>query len=406
MMIYFVLAWRNLWRNKQRTLITTGSIFFAVILVLFTRSMQLGSYKHIIANTLQLSTGYVQIQGNGFWDKRSLNNSMEVVDSLFEKVSAIPHITHTVPRIQSFALGSSGDNSRGVIVQAIAPGEENRMSGLSRYVEKGKYLEPESQGIMIGEKLSEYLSITVGDSLILISQGYRGQSAAGIFPVHGIVSMPAPDLDRSIVYMPLKQAQWFFSMPQRITSLVIMIDDPDNLNSVESALRELFGSQYTVMNWRQMLPELVQSIEIDNAGGIIMLGILYIVIGFGVFGTIMMMMMERKREFAILLSVGMKRWRINYMLFLETIMIGLLGTLAGAAVSVPLLLFMRAHPIRLTGQAAEAMREYGFEPLLPFLVEPSIFLNQTITVLSISIIASLYPLWSVYRLKISKTLHA
>jgi len=406
MFMYLKLAWRNLWRNRGRTLITAASVFFAIILVLFTRSMQLGTYDHVIMNTLKLSTGFIQVQGEGFWDKRSLNNSMPLNDSLLRELRGIEHVTMAVPRLESFALGSSGDNTRGVMVTGIAPELEDEMNDLSDRVVKGSYIQPDSQGVVVGQNLAEYLNLGVGDSLVLLSQGYHGVSAAGIFVVTGIVDLSIPELDNRMVYMPLATAQWFFSMPQRVTSLAIMIDDPENLGSIKEQVADYYTNGYDVMNWREMVPELVQSIEIDNAGGIIMLGILYLVIGFGIFGTVMMMVVERRKEFAILLSVGMKRWRMGFIVLLETVTIGVLGTALGALVAIPVLLYMRANPIRLTGGAAEAMMQYGYEPLIPFQVEPDLFINQAIVVFIISLIATSYPLWTILRFKIAEALHA
>ena len=331
---------------------------------------------------------------------------MPLNDSLLRELRGIEHVTMAVPRLESFALGSSGDNTRGVMVTGIAPELEDEMNDLSDRVVKGSYIQPDSQGVVVGQNLAEYLNLGVGDSLVLLSQGYHGVSAAGIFVVTGIVDLSIPELDNRMVYMPLATAQWFFSMPQRVTSLAIMIDDPENLGSIKEQVADYYTNGYDVMNWREMVPELVQSIEIDNAGGIIMLGILYLVIGFGIFGTVMMMVVERRKEFAILLSVGMKRWRMGFIVLLETVTIGVLGTALGALVAIPVLLYMRANPIRLTGGAAEAMMQYGYEPLIPFQVEPDLFINQAIVVFIISLIATSYPLWTILRFKIAEALHA
>lgn len=280
------------------------------------------------------------------------------------------------------------------------------MNNLSERITDGRFLESGDRGVLAGAKLAEYLSLKVNDSLVLISQGYHGASAAGIYPVIGVVDLPVPDLNANVVYMPLEEAQWFFAMPGRVTSLAVMIDDADKLGEVKAEAGDIFSGDYVVLDWEEMLPELVQFIQVDNAGGVIMLGILYLVIGFGIFGTVMMMSAERKREFAVLISIGMKKWRLNLMVFLETVIIGLMGSIAGMLFSIPLLLYMKGHPIKLTGDVAEVMIRYGFEPLIPFLVEPSIFINQTMTVLAISILASLYPLWSTEKIKVSDVLRA
>ncbi len=119
-----------------------------------------------------------------------------------------------------------------------------------------------------------------------------------------------------------------------------------------------------------------------------------------------MMMTEERNGVAILVAVGMKKWRIQLMIIAETAVIGLIGVISGIILTLPILLFLRAHPIKLTGATAEAMLKYGYEPLIPFLVEPQLFYNQIIAVLVIAAIACVYPLWTVSRLKISETLHA
>jgi ABC-type lipoprotein release transport system permease subunit len=404
--MYVILAWRNIRRNVHRTLITVSSVFFAVLLVLFMRSMQRGSYEHIIRNTLSLSTGFIQVHGAGFWEKRNLENSMEVNDSILQKIKDIKHVTSAVSRIESFALASSGQNSRGVAITGINPESEKNMNNLSDRVVKGVYLQSGAIATLIADKLAQYLKVSINDSLVLLSQGFHGAGAAGLYPVKGLVSLPVPDLNAGMLYMTLDEAQYFFTMPGMVTTLAIMIDKPGNLQIVESQIRTMFSDRYEVMNWRQMLPELVQSIEIDNAGGVIMLGILYLVIGFGIFGTVMMMVAERMREFAILISVGMKKWRMGIIVFLETLMVAMIGALLGAIVSLPLLLYMRANPIHLHGDIAEAMIRFGYEPIVPFLLDISLFTNQILVVFVIALFSCIYPWYAILKINLSKELRA
>ena len=232
MSMYFVLAWRNVWRNRNRTLITTASIFFAVILVLFMRSMQLGTYAHI-GNTLRLSTGYMQVQARGFWEKRSVDNTFVSGDSLQSSIASVQHVTMTVPRFEGYALASSGMQSRGVSVQGIDPDLENRMSGLSRHVKKGAYLTGESNGLLIGSKLAGILSISVGDTLVLIGQGFHGMSATGSYPICWHRRPACTRADSRAVFMPLRAAQELFAAENRFTALAVTIDEPQNMQAVK-----------------------------------------------------------------------------------------------------------------------------------------------------------------------------
>jgi ABC-type lipoprotein release transport system permease subunit len=406
MKLFLILAWRNLWRNKQRTLITMGSVFFAVILVLFTRSMQHGTYNHMIENTVRLSTGYLQVQHQDFREKQSLEQSFTYSDSLVRIVDAIEQTTLAVPRIESFALVSSGDKSSGAAVIGIDPDRENEMNGLKQLIDSGAYLQQGGRGALVPAGLAERLAVGVGDTLVMISQGYHGVSAAGAYPVSGILDLPNPDMNRGVVYLPLSEAQWFYGMHDRITSLAVMIGHPRELDHVAETLQQRLAAPFTVVTWRELMPELLQAIQVDNAGGLIMLAILYVVIGFGMFGTVMMMAAERKREFSVLSAVGTKKKVLSMSVALETVTIAALGTLIGVGVSLPVLLYMHANPIELTGNAAAMMAEYGYQPLIPFALDVSLFVTQSLVVFGIALLASAYPIYWITRIRIADALRA
>ena len=178
-MNYLELAWRNIWRNKRRTLITAASIFLAIFLALIMRSMQIGSYARIIDSIVHTYTGYIQVHKKGYWDEKDINNSFVLSDSLLRQVSSIPNVTVATPRLESFALASSGPKTKGVLVIGVQPGMEERLSAADQLVVKGKYLAPSDSGVLLARKLAEYLELKTGDTLVLIGQGYHGVSAAG-----------------------------------------------------------------------------------------------------------------------------------------------------------------------------------------------------------------------------------
>jgi ABC-type lipoprotein release transport system permease subunit len=218
-------------------------------------------------------------------------------------------------------------------------------------------------------------------------------------PIEGIIKFKIPELNKTMVYLSMKYAQWLYSATDRITTLSLMIDQIDNQRAVYDRVNEMFDENYEVMTWAEMMPELVQSIEIDNAGGIIMLGILYVIIGFGIFGTVMMMTAERTKEFGILISIGMKKGRLSLISFLESLFLSFIGVAGGVIVSIPLLYYFNQNPIELSGDMAEMILSYGLEPILPFRFAPNIFIDQFITVFVIALISVSYPLLFIRRLK-------
>jgi len=395
---YFHLAWRNLWRNKRRTLIASASVFFAVFFALAMRSMQEGSYDYMVDASVSMYTGYIQVHAKEYWDKRSIDKSMEISSVKIEQIDSIKHITLVTPRLESFSLISYGNVTKVASVVGIDPEKENLMTDLKSKLISGVYLSDNSKGVMIAEGLAKSLKVEIGDSIVLYGQGYHGITAAAQVQVDGIVKFTLPALNKSMVYLSLEYSQWLYSAPNRITSLSLMIDEASELDEVHSEVSNLFNEKYEVMTWPELMPELVQGIEVDNAGGIIMLGILYVIIGFGIFGTVMMMTAERTKEFGILISVGMKKWRLSLVSLLESLFLSFIGVLAGIIVSIPILYYLNQNPIPLTGEMAELMLKFGLDPIVPFRFAPNIFIDQFLTVIIIAMISALYPLSFIRKL--------
>lgn len=404
MITYIKLAWRNLWRNKKRTLISAASVFFAVILSLIMRSMQKGYYDYMIDSSVRLYTGHIQVHGKNFWEKRSLEESMYYDEDLIQRLKENKNIFEIIPRLETYSLISFGKISKVVQVNGISPEVENNITRLKEKMVEGSYLENNSEGILIAEGLSKMLGVGVGDSVVLYGQGLHGITAAAVVPVIGIVKFAIPDQNKSFTYLSLRYSQDLFSAYDRITSLSILLNDADKIESVKASLKNYFDDSHEIMDWAELSPELVQSIQIDNASGIIMLGILYVVIAFGIFGTIMMMTAERVKEFGILISIGMKKSKLALVTTLETIFVSFIGVAAGALISIPILLYLEKHPIPLTGETADAILAWGFDPIIPFAFYPGIYFAQIWTVLAIAFVSALYPINFIRKLKPSTAL--
>lgn len=208
--------------------------------------------------------------------------------------------------------------------------------------------------------------------------------------------------------MSLSKVQEVFAPyhPNLISALVIDLNNNKDLDEEAKEIHKLLGSKYEVMSWSTMLPEIVQQIEGDNVGGIIMLAILYLIVAFGIFGTVLMMTMERKKEFAIMVAVGMHREKLAIVVCIETIMIGLMGVFSGIIACFPFLKYLYHNPIPLTGETADMMLEFNIEPIMPFSLETFIFTNQGMTILILATLAALYPIVFVIRFKILKAMRS
>jgi len=399
MKLYLILAWRNIWRNKRRTIIAASSIFFAILLAIFTRALQFGIYDHMIDSAVRMYTGYLQIHGKGYWEERTLEKSIEADDKLINQIEKIPFVEIAVPRLENYMLVSSREITKVASVIGIDPERENKMTGLKNKLIAGRYLNDNDQGILIAEGLARLIKVNIGDSVILYGQGIFGITTATVCPVIGVIKFALPDLNNSFIYMPIKFGQNLFSMESKITTISLMLINPRKINEVQSELNKLLNEKFEVMRWEEMMPELVQGIQLDNVSGLIMLLILYIVIAFGIFGTVMMMTAERTKEFGILISIGVKKSKLILITTIETIFIALLGGISGVLISIPLVIYFHNNPIRYSGELEEISLKFGVEPVLPLSTDLSIFLSQTFLVIIIALVSSLYPLNYIRKIK-------
>jgi putative ABC transport system permease protein len=397
-LVYLMLAWRNIWRNKRRSLILISSVVLAVVLALLTRSFQYGFYQRSIDNVVSLYTGYVQVHAPGFWETQSLDESMAHPDSLESAVRKVPHVTAVTARLSTYALVSTDSVTTVGLVVGSDPGGENRVTGLARRLVAGRYLRSDDAGVLLARGLAEHLHAEVGDTVVVLGQGYHGVTAAGKYAVAGLVSFPTPEINNSMVYLTLGEAQLLSGAEDRATAIALLVRGQRDLGAVTHDLRVRLGARYEIMTWEAMMPELVQAIQTDNAAGLIMVLIIYMVIGFGVLGTVLMMTMERTREFGMLVAIGMTRWSLAAISVAESIILSSIGVIVGVLAGVPVIYYFHANPIRLTGAAAEATLRYGFEPIMPTSLDPTILWWQALTILVIVLLADLYPLSLILRL--------
>ncbi len=468
----YLLAWRNLWRNQRRTMITAASVLFAVFFALIMRSMQLGSYDHMFKNAIESYTGYIQIQHENWWDDRTVDNSFTVTDSLRRKLESDKNVVTTIPRFESFALASAENKTKGVMVMGIDPDKENLLSKVhdkkvkyriteevvqeiendDRLPEKTRevvslfkdhsYTNAErllmdlkiskdkketylpileshaffkngdihmgEPGVWLGDNLSRYLGMEIGDTLVLISQGYHATTAAGKYEIKGIVRQPVPDVDSRVVYMPVDMARQFYNAGQNLTSIAVHLEKNDEKEVAETRARlaEKLEEPLVVKDWKEMNELLIQQMEADNKSGMIMIAILYLVIAFGVFGTILMMTAERRREMGVLVAIGMQKRKLAAVVSYEMVYIGLMGILAGVALAIPFILYGQHNPIVFKGEMALMFEDFGFEPLLAFKSIDRYFLWQMLVVGLIVLASLTYPVSRIFRLKVVNALRA
>jgi len=406
-MIFLKLAWRNIWRNRVRTLITMAAVFVAVILSTLLMSLKEGTYEKMTDSMVGAYTGYAQVHAAGYWDDRTLDNSMVINDTLQDALSSTPGITSYLPRIEGFVLAASEEMTKASSVVGVDPELESKNRQLHERVVEGSYLEANDRAVLIGSGLAKYLRLGIGDTLVLLGQGYRGANAVGKYPIKGIVKFGSPELSKMLVFLPVKEAAYLFDLEEKYTSLILQFEDNDMHQSIVAQLSAKVGSSYEAITWEELSPELTNMIATDRMEGYVFMFILYMVISFGIFGTVLMMLSERKHEFGVLVAVGMKRLRLASMVWLEVINISILGAITGTLAAFPITAYFYINPIELGEEdMKEMIEDYGMEPVIQASIDPGIFIQQGVIVFLIASAISIYPFLSLLRLNAVKAMRS
>jgi len=346
----FKLASRNIFRNKRRTLITATSIALAVFTAASMKSIQKGAWDNMVDSVVNYYVGYAQIHSTGYWEDKTIDRAFFLDEVISDLPKSHPSITEVVPRIESFALAAYGQKSNGTLIIGIDPVKENQLTNLKSKLIKGEYLKPSDNGILLASGLADLLKVDLQDTIVL----------------------------------------------ELITSVVIDVPEPSALPQALNVLHsQLDSTQYEIMDYQEMMPELMQAKSLDTVSNDITLSILYFIIAFGIFGTILMMVKERTYEFGVLLSIGMPRWKLGSVIWIETILLGMLGAILGILLTLPIVYYFNSNPIKLTGDAAKVYENFGVEPIFPSAIDPKIFMGQAIIILIMTSVLALYPLFKI-----------
>ncbi|MFN9710180.1 MAG: ABC transporter permease, partial [Bacteroidota bacterium] len=341
---------------------------------------------------------YIQIHGKGYWDEQILDKGFEEEVHIQKILRQEKNITSFTPRLASFALVASEKTTKGCLVVGIDPVAEHQTTQIQNKLVEGHYLQKDEEAVLCTAGLAKRLSLQTGDTIYLIGQGFHGATAAGKYVVKGILRFGAPQLNDQALFIPVETAKTLFSTENRITSYVIQLKDPEKMNDVTQNLRKKLSAKYEVMQWGEMMPDIKQHIETDSNNMKYVQGILYLLICFGIFGTLIMMMMERKYEMGMLIAIGMKKSALIRMVMTESLITVMMGCLLGILSSIPLVYYLKLHPLKMGGTTAKAYEEFGFEAIFPTSTIAHIFCEQGIAVMIIGIVLSVYPIIEIIRL--------
>ncbi|GAB4334797.1 MAG: ABC transporter permease [Candidatus Abyssubacteria bacterium] len=398
------MAWRNIWRNPRRTILTVSAITFASAILVFMLSWQLGSYETMINASVKIHTGHLQIQAEGYQDKRSIRlvvSDPAAVGAILEDDPLVAAYTY---RAQAFSLISSEERTQGALVVGIDPEREAEVSTLDDVIREGTYLAGnDGQGALLGFLLADSLKVKLGDELAVLGQGRDGSVAATIVNVRGIYRSGLDEFDRSSLQITLDNFQEVYFMRGAVHEVVAIADSLGAVSAVKAhvseGIRDLdLKPPLVALDWTELTPGLLQAIKLDLISGMIFYLILIMVVAFSILNTFLMAIFERTKEFGVLMALGTSPARLTKILLIESGSMTLFGIAAGILVGSLVTLYFSAHGIEFTG-ASEIMRQWGISGTM----YPRLSLISAVTgpalVFLITFLAALYPALKIRRLR-------
>lgn len=371
------LSWRSLRRNRQRTAIAVSTIGLGLALVVFFVSLRHGQYSQLVERAVRLRAGHITLERPEARDSSAADAALGGLAKLRGEIGALPGVESTKAVVLGQILIRSAGGAVGAVLVGVDPDAELVSSPLPRRMVAGRYLaDGDENVVVVGARLAEQLRVGPGKKVV-ISTGADGQIVEELARVQGVFSLGAPEVDGYFVQSPLGFARGMFGLgADQATQLGVVLTDPGRAEAATQRIRELAGSAVAVRGWQEIMPDVASYIRIGMAWGLLYQSFLLCLILFSIFTTLVVSVLERKREFAVLLALGTPPRLLRLQVFAETALLGLLGCTLGLALGGACAYAAQVHGIDLRRLLPEGMNLSGYtfdlvvrpRPTLPILL--------------------------------------
>ena len=394
------LAWRNLWRQKRRTILTLISIAFGGFLAVMMTGTQDYTWVDFIDTTARLGSGHIAVQHPEYQDKPTLTRTVTETDAKRRAVDTDPAVAVAVERTTGQAMVATAKDSFGAFFIAYDPTQESEytLEWTQGLVAGTLFETPDDDGIILGQALAENLDAQLGDKVVYTLTDRQGEIVSGMERLSGIITTGAQSTDAALVLMPLNPVREVIGYDgTESTQVAIFLNNGRRTLTVSERIAELIGPGAAVLTWDQLQPEIKTFIAMKKGGGIVMNVVIGILVAAGIFNTLFMSVMERTREFGIMLAIGYSPRQLFALVMLESGILATLGLALCVGVTSPLYIHLSKNGLDLSEAYAQQGLDtldiggIGFDPVMPFGIFPESGAAIAGAIFLATMLAGVYP---------------
>lgn len=403
------LAWRSLWRNKRRTVITVCSIALGLTFAIFFIALAEGAYEQMIEQMVRIQSGHITLEHPEYRQAPSVDLWITVPPQLRSEVEKWRDVEETKLVILGQGIVKSGAGNMATAIMGVEPSVEKASSPVARNLITGKYLEASDKSqVVVGSEMAERLKLAVGKKLVIATNDVTGTLVEELCRVKGIFRTGSEEIDAYFIQMPIDFARRLFHLPREgATQMGVILKDPGAQKRVMKRIKDRLDDRpISVLSWQEVMPDVATYIKMDKGSNLIFQAILIFLILFTIFNTLSMSVLERQREFAMLLAVGTTARRLRLQVFAETVFLGVIGCVAGLFFGGLAVVYGHVYGINLSAIMGESVNISGFALSSRMYTKLSfgIFFGSAVTVLAATLLLGLIPVRRATRISIVDTL--
>jgi len=386
------ISWRNIWRNKVRSLVIIFSIALGIFAGVISASFFKGMASQRINKVINTELSYIQIHNPGFEQTSDFANFINNAKQIEDEVKKIPNVTGVSRRISIQSMAASAETASGVKISGIFPEKEKTVTNISTKIIDGKYFEGISKNpVVIGKKLAEKLNVKVRSKIILTIQDIDNNITSGAFRIAGIYSTDNNMFDEVNLFVRFSDIQNLTNFPENgAHEIAININNNENLQTVFNEVEKITDNKLDVNTWKELSPEMNYLTEAMDMYMYIFIIIILMALLFGIINTMLMVVMERTKEIGMLMAIGMNKGKVFWMIVFESVLLSLTGGIVGIVIGGVSSKFGETHPIDLS-MWAQGYQQLGFDAFVYTKLDPTMLINVTILVIITGVIAAIYP---------------